>query len=448
MRLIRFPVHHVVAFLILSLVALAGCGSSNAGSGTTRTLRVWYSTDDPVERTWSQMLARRFEANHPAIHVQLTDYSFEDLNTKLQLALSAGDPPDLAYVTPRGPGIPAYVGNHALLDLTPAARAGHWMKRLRPGLLSAYNAPFRFYGAHAGTITAVPTALAAVGVLYNARLLHALHFTVPDSLGAFERDLARAKIAGYVPVGIGNGDGWLGDDWYLTLVNSLISPPQLQPEQNLSANFSFKGTAFFDAGAILQRWSRHGYLTPDFGGLDAQEGIDQFFRGHTLFQLISSSENPQISQDAKETRLPIGVFAFPTNRGHPVMPLSGYLGWVVPRNGQNHEIAIDFINSLLTPSTARFLVRHGVVPALRSGPGIESAAGTPWLREYLQALNTAEGGVYLDAAPIANLNGTMEANVQLLLQGYEQPQFLVKSLQEVYASRGRQGSTARIDGEF
>jgi hypothetical protein len=43
----------------------------------------------------------------------------------------------------------------------------------------------------------------------------------------------------------------------------------------------------------------------------------------------------------------------------------------------------------------------------------------------------------------------MEANVQLLLQGYEAPAFLVKSLQEVYASHGKHGgSTARIDGEY
>jgi len=79
----------VVLFLVASLL-LAGCGSQpNARSGTV-TLRIWYSTDDPVERIWSQQLARGFEATHRGIQVRLTPYSFEDLNTKLQLALSAG----------------------------------------------------------------------------------------------------------------------------------------------------------------------------------------------------------------------------------------------------------------------------------------------------------------------------------------------------------------------
>lgn len=93
-----------------------------------------------------------------------------------------------------------------------------------------------------------------------------------------------------------------------------------------SPRFTFKRPPFLRAGSILQTWSRRGYLTPDFGGLDAQEGIDQFFHGKTLFQLVSSLESSQIGQDERETGLPVGVFAFPTNRGLPVMPQSGYLG--------------------------------------------------------------------------------------------------------------------------
>jgi hypothetical protein len=71
-----------------------------------------------------------------------------------------------------------------------------------------------------------------------------------------------------------------------------------------------------------------------------------------------------------------------------------------------------------------------------------------WQQTYLDAVRSAQPGIYLDAAPVSNLNATMEANVQLLLQGYEHPSFLVNSLQKVYASHGNGGSTARIDGEF
>jgi raffinose/stachyose/melibiose transport system substrate-binding protein len=437
------------------VLCLSGCGAS--GTQGSSTLRIWYSTDDPTERAWSQDLLRGFQRSYPNVRVRLTAFDFEDLNTKLQLALSSGNPPDVAYVTPRGPGIPAYLGAGQLTNLSTAARTRGWATALRPGLLAAYNRPFRFYAAKAPGVTAVPTALAAVGVLYNQRLLKHLHLSVPDSFAAMQQAMARAKTAGYIPLGMGNADGWLGDEWYLTLVNALVSPASLKAEQRLDPHFSFQAPQYLQAARLLRTWAARGYFTPDFGGLDAQEGIDQFFHGKTLFTLISSSQNSQILADGRETGLSVGVFAFPQQNGGTVMPQSGYLGWVVPKEARHKALAIDFIDSLMRPSTALLLERHGVLPAhtlqRRSGAGVArsvSATGfrAGWQRQYLAALNTAQPGIYLDAAPIANLNATMEANVQLLLQGYEAPEFLVTSLQEVYASHGRKGSTARIDGEF
>ncbi len=440
--------HLALAALVF---VLAACGSTAAGPGPTgsakptTTLRVWYSTDDPAERDWSQQLGRRYEASHPGVRVQFSVYSFEDLNTKLQLALSAGTPPDAVYVTPRGPGIPVYVANHQLRDLTSYARVGHWAAHLQPGLLAQYNQPFSYLGAPRGHIVAVPTTLAAVGVLYNKRLLARLHLAVPHSLAAFDAALVKAKAAGYTPIGIGNEDGWVGDDLYLTLVNAMLPPAALRPELRLSPKFSFTGPTFLRAASHLKGWASSGYLTPNFGGLDAQEGINLFFRGKTLFQLISSSENPQITQNERATSLPIGVFAFPTERGTRTSPSSGYLGWVIPEAAAHPQAAAGFIGSLLTPSTARFLLAHGSIPGVQTGSLHSDMA---WEEEYLGAVRSAEPGIYLDAAPVTNLNATMEANVQLLLQGYEHPSFLVKSLEKVYASHGNGGSTARIDGEF
>jgi raffinose/stachyose/melibiose transport system substrate-binding protein len=445
--------------LVLRLAALGcfllplvtGCAGSSSAQGTL-TLRVWYSTDDPVERGWSQTLARQYERSHPHVRVTLTDYSFEDMNTKLQLALTAGKPPDVAYVTPRGPGIPAYLHANRLLNLTSAAKKKDWASALRPGLLTSYNSPFALYGAPKGSVMAVPTVVAAVAVLYNRRLLARLHLPVPRTLAQFESDLTRAKRAGYTPIGIGNGDGWLGDDWYQTLVQSLVPPQALVPEQRLQPHFSFRGPGFLEAARLLKAWADDGYLTPNFGGLDAQEGIDLFFHGATLFQMISSSENLQIAQDEQQTRLPVGVFAFPRKDGGSVMPQSGYLGWVIPAAAQHRGQAIDFIDSLLRPSVGELIRRQGFLPA---GASAGRAAGLTrlsshqtWLNDYLNSLKTAQPGLYIDAAPIANLNATMEANVQLLLQDYEPPSFLLTALEESYATRGAKGSTARIDGEF
>lgn len=432
-------------FLIVLLAPmLSDCGSHGA---TGRTLTIWYGTDDPVERGWTSLLVQGFQSTHPHITVHLQVLAFSDMNTKLQLALSAGDPPDLAYTTPRGPGIPAYVAAHRLRNLATVSRNHGWSRRLRPDLLTAYNQPFVHAGLPADGVAAVPMALAAVGMMYNVQLLRRLHLQVPASLPQFEIALARAKAMRITPLGLGNADGWLGDDWYLTLVNALEQPAILQQEQRLSPAFSFiRSAACLRAARLLRQWADRGYFTSDFGGLEAQEGINEFFRGHTLFQLISSSQNAQISHDQRQTHLQVGIFAFPHRSSGGVMPQSGYEGWVVPQAAGHPQEAYTFLDYVLSSKTRALLLGAGQIPALRrvrAQPGMER-----WLQQYIRALNTSRPGVYLDAAPISNLNATMEANVQLLLQGYERPEFLVRSLQQVYASRGRGGSGTRIDGEF
>lgn len=433
------------SFALLLTVVVIGCGGQLPSSGA-KVLHVWYSTDDPAERVWSQYLARRYEETHPGVTVDLADYNFAELNTKLQLALATGSAPDLAYVTPRGPGIPAYVRAHKLLDISAAAVRYRWAARLRPGLLQRYNQPFTLLGTRGPKVAAVPMALAEVGIMYNRHILQRLNLSVPRSTAAFESALAKGYHAGYVPLGMGNADGWLGDDWYLALVNAAVPSGVLAAEQVRNPHFSFLGTPYIGAARSLQRWAKNGYFTQDFGGLDAQEGIDEFFKGKTIFQLISSSEDSQIRRDEQRTHMSIGVFAFPDFRGAGVMPGSGYLGWVVPATSRHPDAAEQFIDSVLSGSTGRFLLRQGVLPAGRVA-NTELKDLPSWQREFVAALNSARPGIYLDAAPVANLNATMEANVQLLLQGYEAPNFLVNALEKVYA-HGQGGSTARIDGEF
>src|SRR5437868_3430912 len=96
----RSPMRLALRLAALSLLLLplvSGCTGSAATGGAV-SLRVWYSTDDPVEGAWSQTLARQYNRAHTHVQVALSDYSFEDMNTKLQLALTAGRPPDVAYV--------------------------------------------------------------------------------------------------------------------------------------------------------------------------------------------------------------------------------------------------------------------------------------------------------------------------------------------------------------
>ena len=442
-----------VAMLLLACILLGAAtlhvATADRQAHASTTLRIWYAADDPTEGPVIQALANTFQAAHPGVKVSLSTYSLDDMNDKMQLAFSSGDTPDLIYTTPRGPGLPTYVRAGKLLDLTAAAGRDDWASMLRPGLLSSYNDLLSPTGDAHGHVYGAPYMLAVVGVLYNQEIFARLHLSIPTSLAVFEAACARAQSAGYIPLGLGNADGWVGDDWYLTLVNAIAGPAPLLPELRLDPHFSFGGTAFLRAATTLQTWASRQYFTPQFGGLDAQDGMNAFFQGKTAMALISSTEDGQIVSLTGETRISVAVFAFPSADGSKpaVMPQSGYSGWAVPKASRQPALAEAFITAMLAESSARKLLAHGLLPARRLST--HDISGTPaYQHSYLHALAVAVPGVYLDGAPVPNLNATMEANVQLLLQKFEAPSFLVRSLQMVYSSGGNKASSTRTDGEF
>ncbi len=362
-----------IAGLIMGLSAVVPSGSITAASqhaAAATALRIWYGTDDPTERPWALELARRFSASHPSVHVVLTTYGLDDLNDKMQLAMGSGHPPDLVYTTPRGPGLPAYIRAGQLRDLTTAARQGGWASALRPGLLDSYNRLLASNSSHAaaGHIYAVPYDMAAVGVLYNKALFARLHLAVPHTLAAFSAALVRVKKAGLTPLGLGNADGWLGDDWYLTLVNALVDPVSLVPELQLSASFSFGKPAFRTAAAMLQDWAQRDYFTPDFGGLDAQDGMVTFFQGHTAMQLVSSTEDSPDSFAGASDRPGRGYLLFPQRHA-----------WPSPRDAAERlrrmGSAPRLLQSIRCP---RLYHLRGLCADRKSSPGPRNGARAPY----------------------------------------------------------------------
>ena len=445
----------LLSTVLVGLTVSASVGHARSTAASQTTLRIWYGSDDPTERPWAQELAQRFATRHRSVQVKLSFYSLDDIIAKTQLALSAGNPPDLIYTTPRGPGLPAYVRAGRLRDLSAEARRRSWAGQLRPALLAEYNRLLAANGSKrdAGRIYGVPYVVAAVGILYNKDIFHTLHLHVPRSLSAFVALLPRLKRAGYTPIGFGNEDGWVGDDWWLTLVNAAVDPATLHPALRHDPSFTFTRAPFRQAGATLLDWANRGYFTPDFGGLDPQEVLDDFFgQGRTAMQLISSTENSQILSALRDkgSRVHnVGVFAFPSARAGqpPVMAQSGYAGWAIPRAAHNPADALDFIGDATSAATAQLLLAHGMLPAHRIDARTPRLAA-PFQRDYINALNAATPGVYLDAAPVPNINATMEANIQLLLKNIETPEFLTRSLQDVYSSGGMNATNTRTDGEF
>ncbi len=449
-----------LAALVAAPITASITRAPRAGAATTAetaqaagTLRVWYGSDDPTERKWAQGLATSFGTRR-GVKVQFSFYSLDDMNQKTQLALNTPNAPDLIYTTPRGPGLPAYVRAGRLRDLSADARKHGWAGQLRSGLLDSYNRVLDANGTparDAGKTYAVPYLVAADAVLYNKTVFAKLKLAVPRTQAQFEALLPRLKKAGYTPIGFGNQDGWVGDAWYLTLVNARVNPSSLRPALQGASSFSFAGAPFRQAAATLRGWATAGYFSPSFGGLDPQESVDDFFeKGRTAMQLVSSTENSQVLAGAgsdESKAKTVGVFAFPSARAGqpPVLVQDGFSGWAIPRAARNQAAALTFIDDMLSARTAGTLLAQGLLSARRVDAG---GAAAPFQHDFLAALDSATPGVYLDAAPVPGFLATMEAQLQQLLAGKTTPAALTQALQGAYASHGRTAGGTDTDGEF
>ncbi len=77
-------------------LVLGGCGGGS-GSGTGTTIRWWHiANTDPMLSEWAKM-ARRFEADHPGVTIEITALENEAFKTKLTTNIQAGDPPDIFH---------------------------------------------------------------------------------------------------------------------------------------------------------------------------------------------------------------------------------------------------------------------------------------------------------------------------------------------------------------
>jgi len=446
------------------LLVLTSCGSSSSSPRVAKSkLTIWYSTDDPVETNWAKGLVPIFEKAHPNIQVNMHVFDLDDFNDKMQDALGSNTGPDLAYATPRAPAIPIYVTHGELTNLTSYALKYDWSGLLRPGLLDFWNGPFRIWNNKAPDfnggddddappttstqIYGVPDAMAAVAVAYNTKLMAKLNITFPKTVSQMVADAVLAKKAGMIPFGIGNNDLWLGDDWYISLAEQSYSVSRLEPVLS-DGYFNFASHPFLKAGNLLSQWSKDGYFTPSYSALDAQGGVISFFRGKTLFQLLSSSENAQLLQSESSTKVPIAVAAFPGSfPGHTgLMPYSGYEGWIVPKASHDKAGAVTWINFMLHPSATKYLLAHGVLPTTRV---TAMQAPTAFQREFLTAFAGARRGIYLDATPVPNFDANMEGNIANLLAGRETSRQLATANEQAYQSFGKTANHVMdIDGEY
>jgi raffinose/stachyose/melibiose transport system substrate-binding protein len=399
-----------------ALTSLFGVHAASAAQTVVKWMHV--ETVPAYIEAWEEV-AKKYEAQHPDVDIQLQFLENEAFKAKLPTLLQSDAAPDFFYSW--GGGVlrqQAQTG--ALMDLTEAMNAdgGKWAKTYKPAAVAGLTFD--------GKISAVPYRMGTVSFFYNRELFAKAGVksedikTWTDFLGAVKT----LKAAGITPIAGGGGDKWpLHFYWsYLVMRNG--------GQQVFEAAKNKQGEGFMHPSVIKagEQLAELGKLEPfqnGYLGASWPQTLGTFGDGRAAILLGFENTEPNQRKNAGDGKGlasdNIGRFGFPAvegGAGKATDTLGGLNGWGVTKNAS--PAAVDFLRFLTSQETERDLAAKGMIipAAVDAEDGLkdrlvresaEQLAASTWHQNFFdQDLGPSVGRVVNDVS-VEILSGQMTA---------------------------------------
>ncbi|GGB01889.1 ABC transporter substrate-binding protein [Brucella endophytica] len=366
-----------------NLCALAGMTGmaflfSIAGASAAQTVVKWLHLEVVPARVqmWED-IARKYEAEHPDVDIQMQFLENEAFKAKLPTLLQSNDAPDFFYSWGGGV-LKQQSETGALMDLTDAMNAdnGAWVNSYNPAAVKGFTFDNRIY--------AVPFKMGTVSFFYNKALFEKAGVKAEDikTWDNFLDAVKKLKAAGITPIAGGGGDKWpLHFYWsYLVMRNG--------GQEVFEAAKNKEGEGFLDPAIIKagEQLVELGKLEPFQGGyLGAgwTQTLGVFGDGRAAmilaFEQTEGDQRAQASDGKGLAPENLGRFAFPIvegGKGKATDTLGGLNGWSVTKKAPPQ--AVDFLRYLTNEENERLQAAAGqIIPAAK---GAEDAITNPLMR--------------------------------------------------------------------
>src|SRR5207302_9354686 len=84
----------------IALVAALALALAVPAAHAQKVIRVWHTETQPNSQEAVKNIAKRFEAKHPGVKVEVEGLAWGDLEPKIMQSLAAGTPPELSHGQP------------------------------------------------------------------------------------------------------------------------------------------------------------------------------------------------------------------------------------------------------------------------------------------------------------------------------------------------------------
>ncbi|WP_190002983.1 extracellular solute-binding protein [Streptomyces werraensis] len=371
----RVRTRTIAAVSALGLAAvLSGCGVGGASSDVTLTLVAadyGNGAADSSEKYWGD-LVERYESDHPDVDIDVSVYSWNDVDRKVKEMVDAGDPPDMAQI-----GAYADYASQGLLY-----RAGDLLSiPVQADFLSQLSAAGEVNSVQYGMPFAASTRL----LFYNKALFAEAGLTPPETWDELVECAEALKANGVkfpyaLPLGPEEAQAetlqWLlsGDGGYTDIGGTygIDSTENIETVSWLRDELVGKGLT--------------GPVAP--GELDRAKAFEAFAAG----DVGMLNGHPSLMEMARKKGVKYGMVPIPGAEGRTPSTL-GVADWMMAfeKNGHRDEIGdfLDFVYS--EENVLKFSREYDLLPVTNSASRAMAASGQDKeLKPFLDQLPLSE----------------------------------------------------------
>jgi multiple sugar transport system substrate-binding protein len=385
----------------IAAAALAFLVTTGAGARAEDiTLTVWsHEADEPAKVALREQAARNLEASHPGVHVKITWYEKEGLNTALRTALPAGQGPDVFYLEPDQV---EYISNGYIIPLDSLINWNNiydWARQV---------------WTHDGKTWALPEEAYTDELYYNKDWLAKIGMKLPAS-NQFDQTqflelVKKARAADMTPIAQGVGDRpypgayiigeallrKLGLEDYGKLLNGKLS----FEDPRVVAVFTWV-KQLVDAGAYpknfmtLKLGESHHYFYQKPGSLMFPMG--SFYTGRAFVPVDQGGQSPDF---------PLGIMQFPAMDAaacNECKTVAVGASFAINAASKHQDLAAAYLNELVTSEMGkRWIETVYLQTAVKTG---DIQFSGPYAAYFTELMERQKGAKYFTGMPIDILTG-------------------------------------------
>lgn len=381
--------------LSLSLAACGGSSSTPAASGSDAasaapaapgeniTLSAWHIWPDTTrgERESIDMMLADYAISHPNIKVQQDAADTTSYKTKLKVAFTGGDLPDVYFTYGAGFSKP-FVETGRVLALDDKLPAGT-LDRLNEGTAENYYYDGKLYG--------LPIKMWAGTMYANKELFEQEGLTPPTNWDELVAVCQAFRAKDIQPMCMGGKDAWQIAMYFDQI--ALREAGLEGIDAAMSGQKKFTDPEFLAAAEKLKQLVDIQAFSNGFAGLADQEAQAEFLMGRIPLYfngswLTGDIQSPENSVQDKIIAIPFP--SVPGGKGEKNVYTGGAIdGWSVSAESKHIDEAVEFLVALC---------EHMSIQGYKAGDGISvwkndvpESELNPVLAQITQNLSTAEG---------------------------------------------------------